>query len=67
MKKFAIGVDIGGSHITSAVIDLKNKLILKNSFSAKRHSAKCGTLKQICQSGKTNTTAISTPTGLAGA
>jgi len=31
MKKYAIGADIGGSHISCAVIDLENKEIIKKS------------------------------------
>lgn len=33
MKKYAIGTDIGGSHISCAVIDLENESIEKESFS----------------------------------
>ncbi|HEY4785213.1 MAG TPA: ROK family protein [Bacteroidales bacterium] len=33
MKNYAIGVDIGGSHISCAVIDLKKKTILPDSYS----------------------------------
>jgi glucokinase len=32
MKKYAIGVDIGGSHISCAVIDLEKESIIRNSF-----------------------------------
>jgi glucokinase len=32
MKKYAIGVDIGGSHISCAVIDLDKKIILRESL-----------------------------------
>jgi len=32
MKNFAIGADIGGSHISCAVIDLKKKAILKETY-----------------------------------
>ncbi|POY35438.1 hypothetical protein C3K47_15370 [Solitalea longa] len=38
-KKFAIGVDIGGSHITSAVINLENGSILNNSHHRMRVNA----------------------------
>jgi len=31
MKKFAIGADIGGSHISCALIDLDQKCILTDS------------------------------------
>lgn len=31
MKKYAIGVDIGGSHITSTVVDLENRLIVRET------------------------------------
>ena len=31
MSKYAIGVDIGGSHITSTVVDLENRLILRET------------------------------------
>jgi glucokinase len=33
MKKYAIGVDIGGSHICSALIDMERKFIVPESFS----------------------------------
>lgn len=32
MKKFAIGADIGGSHISCAVIDLEREVIVRESF-----------------------------------
>lgn len=32
MKKFAIGADIGGSHISCAVIDLEKEIIIRESF-----------------------------------
>ena len=32
MKKYSIGADIGGSHISCAVIDLENKYMIKNSL-----------------------------------
>jgi len=32
MKKYSIGVDIGGSHICSALIDMREKHIIKDSF-----------------------------------
>lgn len=38
-KKFAIGVDIGGSHITSAVIDLESGNIFQSSHSRMRVNA----------------------------
>jgi glucokinase len=34
MKQYAIGVDIGGSHISCAVVDLKRKAILHETFSS---------------------------------
>lgn len=34
MKKFAIGTDIGGSHISCAAIDLEKKLIVKKSIAS---------------------------------
>ena len=34
MKNYAIGVDIGGSHISCAVIDLKNRKILSDTYSS---------------------------------
>ncbi|NWJ51694.1 MAG: ROK family protein [Bacteroidetes bacterium] len=36
MKKFAIGADIGGSHISCAVIDLEKKTILKETYSTQK-------------------------------
>jgi glucokinase len=33
MRKYAIGSDIGGSHISCAVIDLEKEVIIKESFS----------------------------------
>ncbi len=33
MKNFAIGADIGGSHISCAVIDLVNEIIVRESYS----------------------------------
>ncbi|UKJ06654.1 ROK family protein [Solitalea lacus] len=39
IKKFAIGVDIGGSHITSAVIDLNNGKIIESSHMRMRVNA----------------------------
>jgi glucokinase len=36
MKKFAIGVDIGGSHISCALIDLDRKCILAESMESKK-------------------------------
>jgi glucokinase len=33
MKKYAIGTDIGGSHISAVLIDIENKSILTDSFS----------------------------------
>lgn len=35
MKRYAIGADIGGSHISCAVIDLKKKAILKETYDTK--------------------------------
>src|SRR5512145_2971396 len=32
MKKFAVGADIGGSHITCALIDLDEESILKHTY-----------------------------------
>ena len=32
-RQYAIGVDIGGSHISSAAIDLERRILLKDSFS----------------------------------
>jgi glucokinase len=32
MKKYAIGADIGGSHISCAVIDLEKETIIRESF-----------------------------------
>ncbi|MCO4292356.1 ROK family protein [Solitalea sp. MAHUQ-68] len=45
-KKYAVGVDIGGSHITSAVIDLENGSIVQNSQSRMRVNAQ-GTPENI--------------------
>jgi glucokinase len=36
MKKFAIGADIGGSHISCAVIDLDKKAIIRESFASQK-------------------------------
>ncbi len=36
MKKYALGTDIGGSHITCAVIDLEKKSILKETISTQK-------------------------------
>jgi glucokinase len=36
MKKFAVGADIGGSHITSALIDLVEKSIVRNSIATQQ-------------------------------
>jgi glucokinase len=36
MKKYAIGADIGGSHISCAVIDLEKKTILKETYATQK-------------------------------
>ena len=36
MKKYAIGADIGGSHISCAVIDLEKEIIIKESFATQK-------------------------------
>ncbi len=36
MKKYAIGTDIGGSHISCAVIDLEKKTILKETYATQK-------------------------------
>ena len=36
MKRFAIGTDIGGSHISCAVIDFERKAVLKESFTTQK-------------------------------
>lgn len=36
MKKYAIGVDVGGSHISSVLIDVENECILAESFSSQK-------------------------------
>ena len=36
MKKYAIGVDIGGSHISCAVIDLEKEIIIRESFATQK-------------------------------
>jgi glucokinase len=36
MKRFAIGTDIGGSHISCAVIDFERKSVLKESFATQK-------------------------------
>ena len=35
-NKYVLGIDIGGSHITAAVIDMQQRNILKNSFTRER-------------------------------
>ena len=42
MKKYAIGVDIGGSHISCAAIDLDNKSILQHTFASRQVDNKAG-------------------------
>jgi len=36
MKKYANGADIGGSHISCAVIDLEKESIIRKSFAAQK-------------------------------
>ncbi|HEY4785094.1 MAG TPA: ROK family protein [Bacteroidales bacterium] len=36
MKKYAIGADIGGSHISSVLIDVENECMLAESFSSQK-------------------------------
>ena len=36
MKKYAIGADIGGSHISCAVIDLENETIIRESYATQK-------------------------------
>ena len=36
MKKYAIGVDIGGSHISCAVIDLEKETIIRGSYATQK-------------------------------
>ncbi|MDP4208677.1 MAG: ROK family protein [Bacteroidota bacterium] len=36
MRKYAIGTDIGGSHISCAVIDLEQKAVVKDSFATQK-------------------------------
>lgn len=36
MKKYAIGVDIGGSHISSVLVDIENECIVAESFSSQK-------------------------------
>jgi len=36
MKKYAIGADIGGSHISCAVIDLEKEIIIRESFATQK-------------------------------
>lgn len=36
MKKYAIGVDIGGSHISCAVIDLEKEIIIRGSYATQK-------------------------------
>jgi len=36
MKKYAIGTDIGGSHISSVLIDVENECIIADSFSSQK-------------------------------
>ncbi|WP_316804123.1 ROK family protein [Pedobacter nototheniae] len=34
-NKYVLGVDIGGSHITAAIMDMQNRFILENSYTRK--------------------------------
>jgi len=45
-NKYVLGIDIGGSHITAAVIDMQQRNILKNSFTRERVDSH-GTTEQI--------------------
>ncbi|RLJ72957.1 ROK family protein [Pedobacter alluvionis] len=45
-NKYVLGIDIGGSHITAAVIDMQQRNILKNSFTRERVDSH-GSTKQI--------------------
>ena len=47
-NKYVLGIDIGGSHITAAVIDMQQRNILKSSFTRERVDSH-GSTEQIIQ------------------
>ena len=49
MNKFAIGTDIGGSHICSAAIDLTAKSILKQSFAHQKVDNQAAAPEILCK------------------
>jgi glucokinase len=49
VNKFAIGTDIGGSHICSAAIDLTAKSILKQSFAHQKVDNQAAALEILCK------------------
>ncbi|PRD48877.1 ROK family protein [Sphingobacterium haloxyli] len=44
--KYILGVDIGGSHITAAVVDMENKKVLTNTY-IRRHVNSRGSVSEI--------------------
>ncbi|MGN7989861.1 ROK family protein [Pedobacter sp. 22226] len=50
---YVLGIDIGGSHITAAVIDMQQRNILKNSYTRDRVNSH-GTTEQIIKTWCTN-------------